>query len=223
MISINQIIFRLVLSIFLSGIIGIERESLKRPAGFRTHILVCVGSTLVMLTSIYMFHSFEKFTTLQPDRLGAQVISGIGFLGAGTIIRQGSSVQGLTTAASLWAVACIGLSVGSGFYAGGIITTILVLFTLMTFGGVEKRMRENKKYMQLKIIANNRPGQIAIVCQEIGSKGLKITKLEFDEENEGDEDIIIINIIIQIPNFYMKSEIIDGIAKKEGVIEVTEK
>ncbi len=112
----------------LSGIIGYEREHSHRPAGFRTHILVSVGSALVMLTSVYI--AKEQGLTADVTRMSAQVLSGIGFLGAGTILREGFSVKGLTTAASLWAVSCIGIAVGSGFIAGALVATFVIYLTL---------------------------------------------------------------------------------------------
>lgn len=121
---------KLLLAALLSGFIGFEREHSHRPAGFRTHILVAVGSALVMMTSVYIFETYEGRTNMDPARLGAQVISGIGFLGAGTILREGFSVKGLTTAASLWAVSCIGLAVGIGFYEGAIVATFVIYITL---------------------------------------------------------------------------------------------
>lgn len=121
---------KLLLASLLSGFIGFEREHSHRPAGFRTHILVAVGSALVMMTSVYIFDTYRGLTNMDPARLGAQVISGIGFLGAGTILREGFSVKGLTTAASLWAVSCIGLAVGIGFYEGAIVATFVIYITL---------------------------------------------------------------------------------------------
>jgi putative Mg2+ transporter-C (MgtC) family protein len=109
-----EILLRMVLAAALGGFIGYEREHLNRPAGFRTHILVCVGAALVMMTSQYLAYRYPG-DTIDLSRLGAQVISGIGFLGAGTIIRDGFNVRGLTTAASLWAVSCVGIAVGSGY------------------------------------------------------------------------------------------------------------
>ncbi|MCR4616529.1 MAG: MgtC/SapB family protein [Clostridiales bacterium] len=123
-------LLRLFIAAILGGIIGFEREHSHRPAGFRTHILVAVGSALVMSTSVFMFEIYEGRTNLDPARLGAQVISGIGFLGAGTILREGFSVKGLTTAASLWATSCIGLAVGLGFYEGAFVATIVIYVTL---------------------------------------------------------------------------------------------
>ncbi|HEY0826461.1 MAG TPA: MgtC/SapB family protein, partial [Bacilli bacterium] len=124
-----DLIIRLSIALFLGGIIGFERERNNHAAGFRTHILVCIGSALVMLLSIYGFSDFvdEENVRIDPSRLAAQVISGIGFLGAGVILRNGFSVTGLTTAASLWVAAAIGLAVGAGFHLAAVTTTLFVL------------------------------------------------------------------------------------------------
>lgn len=135
-----QILARLLMATLLSGLIGFEREARGRTAGFRTHILVCLGATLIMLTSIYIFEAYKSVASMDPARIAAQVVTGIGFLGAGTIIRSGASVRGLTTAASLWAVAGIGLAVGVGFYFGAIVTTILVFVTLEVFSKMEEAL-----------------------------------------------------------------------------------
>lgn len=137
MLSGYQILARLLLATLLSGMIGFEREARGRAAGLRTHILVCVGSALVMLTSIYMFDIYRGATTVDPTRIAAQVITGVGFLGAGTILRSGATVKGLTTAASLWAVAGIGLAVGCGFYSAAAISAALVVITLVVFSKME--------------------------------------------------------------------------------------
>lgn len=131
------IIFRLFLSLILSGLIGLERQLHRRTAGLRTHILVCIGSCLIMLTSLYVFDIYKDKTNLDPSRIAAGVITGIGFLGAGTIIRSGEAVRGLTTAASLWVVAGIGLAIGCGFYSAGIFATILTLTTLFLLRHIE--------------------------------------------------------------------------------------
>lgn len=134
------IILRLLLSVILSGLIGFERELHHRSAGLRTHILVSLGSTLVMLTSLYVFDRYKDKVPLDPGRIAAGVITGIGFLGAGTIIRMGQDVKGLTTAASLWITAAIGLSVGCGFYVAGVFATILVIFILFFLREIENRL-----------------------------------------------------------------------------------
>jgi putative Mg2+ transporter-C (MgtC) family protein len=131
MLADSQIILRLILSVFLSGLIGLERQVHRRTAGLRTHILVCLGSCLIMLTSLYIFDIYKDRVPLDPARIAAGVITGIGFLGAGAIMREGEAVKGLTTAASLWVVAGIGLAVGCGFRRAAIYTTVLTLAVLL--------------------------------------------------------------------------------------------
>ena len=131
-----QIMIRLILATVLGGLVGLERQIHQRSAGLRTHILVSLGSCLIMLTSLYVFDIYNKITPLDPSRIAAWVITGIGFLGAGAIIREKEKVIGLTTAASLWVVAGIGLAIGCGFYIAGFFTTVIalaVLFCLRVF------------------------------------------------------------------------------------------
>lgn len=121
---------RLIITTLLCGVIGMEREHVNRPAGVRTHVLVGVSSALIMLTSEYLATYYHGIYEVDPSRMGAQIISGIGFLGAGTIIKDGINVRGLTTAASLWAMACIGIAAGAGFYSGALLATIAIYLTL---------------------------------------------------------------------------------------------
>ncbi len=140
MLSQAQIIIRLVLSVILGGFIGLERQMHRRTAGLRTHILVSLGSCLIMLTSLYVFDIYKNVANLDPSRIAAGVITGIGFLGAGAILREREGVKGLTTAASLWVSAGIGLSVGCGFYSASLFTTALVLIVLFFLRYVERMM-----------------------------------------------------------------------------------
>ena len=122
---------RLVCAMLVGMIIGIEREYTHRPAGLRTHILVALGACAVMITGQLIFAQYRPYgATSDPARLSAQVISGVGFLGAGTIMREGVNVKGLTTAASLWAVACLGIAAGGGYYTVALVGTVLMFFTL---------------------------------------------------------------------------------------------
>jgi putative Mg2+ transporter-C (MgtC) family protein len=134
--SVQEVVQRLLVIAVLSGIVGLDRERRGHAAGLRTHILVGVGACLVMLTGLYLV-AVETAPGIDPSRMAAQVVSGIGFLGAGTIIQQRASVRGLTTAASLWAVGGIGLAVGSGFYSAGLIATAVVLFALFGLSRLE--------------------------------------------------------------------------------------
>ena len=137
MIGTVQILFRLILAAVLGGMVGLERELHDKAAGFRTHILVCIGSCLMMLTSMHIFDIYKGIATPDPARIAAQVVTGVGFLCAGTIIRYGATVKGLTTAASIWAIAGVGLAVGSGFYFAAIVTSIIILLSLYTLSKVD--------------------------------------------------------------------------------------
>jgi len=141
-----NIFVRLVLSVLLGGLVGLERELHRRTAGLRTHILVSMGSCLIMLTSLYIFDIYkDKAASLDPARIAAGVITGIGFLCAGTIIRSGEAVRGLTTAASLWIVSGIGLAVGCGFYLAAFISSIFALAVLFFFRYLEKYIIKDKE------------------------------------------------------------------------------
>ena len=140
MFSDAQIVLRLTLTMILSGLIGLERQLHRRIAGLRTHILVALGSCLIMLTSLYVFDIYKKVASLDPARIAAGVITGIGFLGAGSIIRDRGGVKGLTTAASLWVVAAIGLAVGCGFISAAIVTTALTLIALFFLRYLEDKI-----------------------------------------------------------------------------------
>jgi len=148
MLNEKQIIARLLLSVILGGLVGLERQFQRRSAGLRTHILVSLGSCLIMLTSMYVFDIYKQITSLDPSRIAAGVITGIGFLGAGAIMRERERIKGLTTAASLWVVAAIGLACGCGFYLASIFTTglsLLVLFVLRAMEGIVFGKEEKEK------------------------------------------------------------------------------
>jgi len=145
MLTDGQIFFRLILSVALGGLVGFERQLQRRTAGLRTHILVCLGSCLIMLTSLYVFDIYSGIVDLDPTRIAAGVITGIGFLGAGAIIRSGEGVKGLTTAASIWVVAAVGLAAGCGFYSAAMFTTILVLVALFLLRSLEARVFGKKR------------------------------------------------------------------------------
>lgn len=137
MISDVDIIFRLIVSVILSGFVGLERQVHRRTAGLRTHILVCLGSCLIMLTSLFIFDIYKTHVLSDPTRIAAGVVTGIGFLGAGTIIVARGGVKGLTTAASLWVVSGVGLAVGCGFYVAAVTATVLALMVLFILRNIE--------------------------------------------------------------------------------------
>lgn len=170
---------RMVVAVLLGGLIGLEREWSNHAAGFRTHILVCIGSASIMLLSIYGFSQFvnEPNVRADPARLAAQVISGIGFLGAGAIIRNGASISGLTTAASVWVVAAIGLSVGAGFYYPAALATFLVLVILFLLNKWEKHLLRHRRNQEIVIKIFDRPGMLGRIATKFGEQGIQIKNL----------------------------------------------
>lgn len=172
-----ETLLKLMLAVVLSGAIGFERENLNRPAGLRTHVLVCVGAAIVQITSIQFYRQITGGYTADPFRLGAQVISGIGFLGAGTIIRDGISIKGLTTAAGLWAVACIGLTVGTGLYLESVLATVIVFSTLRGLRFLERWALKNKKHVVIELEIYNSSEKISEVLEIVSKYGMSIQNL----------------------------------------------
>jgi len=170
---------RLLCAVLLCGVIGTKREHQNRPAGTKTHILVGVASALIMLTSEFIFARFQGEVNIDPTRLGAQVVSGIGFLGAGTIIKEGSNVKGLTTAAGLWAAAGIGLAAGGGFYGGAIVATAIIYLTLQV---IPKHVQHMKNDQVLYIATVEEKQVLGQILQELKKKNLKPASTEASVE-----------------------------------------
>jgi putative Mg2+ transporter-C (MgtC) family protein len=209
---------------FLGGVIGFEREHSHRPAGFRTHILVAVGSALVMLTSVYIFEAYKGQTNLDPARLGAQVISGIGFLGAGTILREGFSVKGLTTAASLWAVSCVGIAAGIGYYEGAIVATIFIVITLNV---LKRIMTKSSNGKAVDIIVKDISSVSKKLNELISDMGGVLQSLEImnSEKNEGvlskkNKEEFILKALIITKNERLFKTITEEILALDGVEEI---
>ena len=151
--NLYSLIIRIVLSLCIGGILGFDRGRKNRPAGFRTYMLVCLGSTLVMITNQYVFQVFKSG---DPVRLGAQVVSGVGFLGAGTIILTGrNQVKGITTAAGIWTAACCGLTIGIGYYEGAIAGGAAIFIAMVSLQKLEVFVRKNSRAVELYIEYDN--------------------------------------------------------------------
>ena len=209
---------RLLLAVLLGGFIGYEREHTNRPAGFRTHILVCAGAALVMATSEYMVRRYS-ISAVDPARLGAQVISGIGFLGAGTIIRDGVNVRGLTTAASLWAVSCVGIAVGCGFYLGAVIATILIFITLITLKKAERRFSRRNRFRTIIIESENISGQVGIVTNLLEKSSIEIKNIQLYKNKDNAQ---MIKLLVRLPGGAMDAQTLNELQAIEGVREVYE-
>ena len=207
-----DIILKLGLATLLGGLVGLERELHNQPAGLRTHIIVCLGSTLIMLVSIQM----QKFSEIaDPSRIAAQVITGIGFLGGGAILRFGTSVRGLTTAACLWTVAAIGLAIGAEMFLAASIVTILVLLSMYLFDKIEKLFLPAKTYRTLLATAKDMPGligKIEKIAEENGFalKNVGINKLLVEKK-------IQITALVKVPEVFEMEKISREISALEGV------
>ena len=187
----GTVLGKLLIAAILGGIIGWERHRRGRPAGLRTHLLVCIGVTLMMLVSEHIFvqyqsHGHNSILRVDPARIAAQVVTGIGFLGAGTIMRSKASIRGLTTAASLWVVAGIGLAVGSGFILPAIFTTAIAIAILTLNSLVEKKMKRNK-YRSIKMLIAGQGHFLDEITQILKKHSVKLKNYKFKKNIEKDE------------------------------------
>lgn len=224
-ISYFEIAFRLFLALLLGGIVGFERESQNRPAGFRTHILVSVGSALVMLVSAYGFSGelFNFGENVDPSRIAAQVVTGVGFLGAGTILRHGNTVTGLTTAASLWIVSGIGLAVGIGFYMGAVFATLMVLISLIVLRSLENYFARKKSLRRLWVKGLYQPGLLGRIGSVLGELGIYVVKVDLGDAQyleSFQRDAITIDFVLRLPSRINISDFLYRVAVLEGIIEV---
>jgi len=205
-----HILLRLSVAAALGGAIGLERELRERQAGLRTHLVVCVGSALFTLVSAYAFTA----PRVDPTRIAAQIVSGIGFLGAGAIIRQGLSVRGLTTAATLWLVAAIGMAAGAGYYDAAIIATFGALLTLgplrVVAFRVTSRFRQETERLLVQVPAGGSPAAVIEAVERYG----RVVSL--DVLQEGDRREIAVEIALQ----GTPPQVVAAVAEIDGVLEV---
>lgn len=173
----GEILIRLACAIVLGAVIGIERGANKRPAGLRTHMLVCVGSCVVMMTNLYLYQSGLD---TDPARLGAQVVTGMGFLGAGSILlTSGNRIKGLTTAAGLWASACLGLAIGAGFYLAGAVGGLMVFLSLSFFTRVENMVYRIRGTANVYVEVDSYH-TFRLVRAMLEAEGVRISNVEFE-------------------------------------------
>jgi putative Mg2+ transporter-C (MgtC) family protein len=175
-----EVIVRLAVAAVLGSLIGLERERLDRGAGLRTHALVATASALIIIVSAYGFSDViaPGRIMLDPSRIAAQVVSGIGFLGAGTIILRKNAIHGLTTAASVWAVAGIGLAAGAGLYIAAAATTAILLGILLALKPVEGRIFPHKRNWRITLRAETHPGQVMAIEERVNALHLELRRIE---------------------------------------------
>ncbi len=224
--SYAELILRLIIAALVGGLVGFERERHNRPAGFRTHILVCVGCALIMLISTYAFAGElgEIGKGADPTRIASHAISGIGFLGAGTILRHGNTIRGLTTAASLWVVAVIGLAVGSGFYIGALVTAAILLVSLYTLKHLEGYLAKKHRLKELYILAVDKPGLLGRIGAAFGELNINITHLDMSEAEYLEaykKEVISLSLLLKVPPGFEGTELFQKIIQINEVLEMT--
>lgn len=223
--NIYEVALRIVLAIVIGGVVGFNREYENRPAGFRTHVLVCLGATVAALIQVqlgyYVVNEIAKTPNLSgilsvdTGRVICQVISGVGFLGAGTIIRTKASVKGLTTAASIWAVACVGIAVGMGFYTISILSGIGIVIALVLLKRFEYRFINKLDVIKFKIEYTEKAKVIKEINDTLEADEITIKNIEFINVDDRRECIYT----LLLPQTMRSNELISIIAMNDGVIK----
>jgi putative Mg2+ transporter-C (MgtC) family protein len=217
-----DMIIRLLLASLLGGLIGLEREIHGRPAGFRTHLLVSLGACLFTISSIDFYRLYGNFSGagpvgVDPARVAAQVVTGIGFLGAGAIIKERASIRGLTTAACLWVAAAVGLACGSGMYHAAIVVTVLAVLSLLLLKKVESKLRRDA-YASLKVWSADLEGQMA------GIEGLitdcRMEVMNVSVEKDVRNGAICLEFQVRRSTRELECNLVDNIAALGGVRKV---
>lgn len=212
-------VIKMTLSLLCGGVIGIERGRKKRPAGFRTYMLVCLGATLVMMTNDYICKIYGGGDVA---RMGAQVVNGIGFLGAGTIITTGHNrVKGLTTAAGLWASACIGLAIGSGYYEGAIIGTVMIVVIMVLLHSIDRRMLSSTRIVMIYVELDSM-SVIRRLNTFAREKQIAIDDIELETPDNAEMSMVAAIISLRLPTKGSHMDLIEQINDLDGVIYAEE-
>ncbi|MDH3997556.1 MAG: MgtC/SapB family protein [Desulfuromonadales bacterium] len=217
-----EISIKLLLAALAGGLVGLEREKHGRPAGLRTNLLVAVGSCVMMIISEsfflkYAMHGVESTLRLDPSRVAAQIVTGIGFLGAGVIIKEGATVRGLTTAASLWVVAGLGMAFGVGFYSLGAIATMLVLVSLIFLKKLDPVIRKDH-YLVVTVTAQNQDGFFDRLLELFKKRKLYIADVSSTIDLENDE--ITLRLVITQQKKRIGKELTQEISLLSGVKKI---
>jgi len=195
-----DLVLRLLLAAVLGSLIGVERERLLWTAGLRTHMLVSVGACLCMIVSAYGFNSvLSAHVILDPSRVAAQVVSGVGFLGAGSIILRNEVVKGLTTAASLWAVAAVGLAVGGGLYVAAVAATVIILVILAGVKPLEERLRGRREPVELRLTVRRGAVAAGLLKQVLGWRADRVRQVVVQSDESSDTDQVALTLAAQPP------------------------
>lgn len=213
-VNLVSIIVRILLAVAIGGILGMERERKNRPAGFRTYMLVCVGATMVMMTNQYVS---QTMALSDPVRMGAQVVSGIGFLGAGTIMVTGKNkIKGITTAAGLWTAACCGLAIGIGFYEGALIGGLFIFIIIALMQRLEDPIRRHSKYMEVYLEFDDKQPFGAFI-DYAREKELEISDIQMQKNYVGNESFMAIVMLVRGKKKTSHAEVMELLTAAPGV------
>lgn len=213
--DIFQIILRLLLSAFLAGIIGLERSALSKPAGFGTYSIIGLSSALVVMASTYMAAKYE----IDAARIPSQILAGIGFIGAGTIVRNGFNVKGVTTAAGILSVTCIGMAVGMGYFEAAVITTLIVFFILSVNHDVTSKFERFESVVLFIIAENNFDKALDDIKDYFKKEDISIDSISKEEAKKSN----VIKVSISYDNRKIqKSDIVSTLISKKSIKEVIE-
>ena len=215
-----SVLIRLGLTFLCGALIGLEREYKRRPAGFRTHILICVGAAMTTMTGQYLFLSQGLYTDMA--RLGAQVIAGIGFIGAGTIIvTRRNQIKGLTTAAGLWTCAIVGLAIGAGFYEGGLIAAALVLVSELLFSQLEYAFMDRQPEINVYMEFRSR-SVLEVLFEELKKRNVRVRNLEITRTRENDVTNSSAIFTLRFPRPVSPEEVLERIRAIDGIYLIEE-
>jgi putative Mg2+ transporter-C (MgtC) family protein len=220
MISGTEIIIRLILGALIGGLVGFERQAHGRPAGFRTHMLVCVASVLIMIVSEYYHHLSvmdPTFVRVDPGRIAAGAITGVGFLGAGVILKMGATVSGLTTAACIWMVSAIGLAIGAGLYLASGVSFVITVISLVVFRALEERMPR----LRFRHVVISASGDLKedFINAALARHGLSTFDIDFERDFTTGE--IVYRLTVALKRGMSTKALIDDLSSLEAIKKVS--
>ena len=222
MVSNYEILFRLFLAAILGAVVGLEREVHGRPAGIRTYLLLCMGSALIMVVSELLFFKYEAkgltdILRADPGRIAAQAITGIGFLGAGVILRYKDTIRGLTTAAAIWVACAVGLAIGAGFYLFGSAVTALTLFSLVGLKTFERRLKKDW-YKEMTVVSRDEAGQLNHIQEIITKNNFEIVNFGLKKDLERKE--VRASFLLRVRAVHPSRQVLQEVFAVEGVKSV---
>ena len=210
------VLLKLGLAVILGGLVGYEREHHNQPAGLRTHIILCVGATLITLVSIALSKDLGNDRLTDPTRIAAQIVSGIGFLGGGAILRLGATVKGLTTAACIWTVTGVGMAIGAGYYFPAVMVVLIMLFALHSLAQFEDAFIKKRMYREMTLTARSSPDLLGNVEKVFSANRIFIKNIEVEKELS--EPNVELRAVVTAPEHVNLNKLSDEIFQIPGTL-----